>query len=208
MQEVRCKVHGKDLVLIDTPGFNDTDQQNRSDTVILESLMTFMKQSWEDNMLLSGIIYLHPLTDARMTGSSITNLSMFRRLCGDENLKNVILATTKWDETRPDTAQQRQDELESPEGFWGPYIAGGSKVRQFMNTKESAVEIVEEILGLGRFVPKIQEEAVAGTRVRDTDAGVYLTQALDQLREIHEKETAALRAEIELAKSRRKILGN
>jgi len=204
IQDIRCKVHGKDVVLIDTPGFNDTDQENRSDTAILESVMDFMKESWDNKMLLSGIIYLHPLTDARMTGSSIRNLDMFRKLCGDDKLGNVILATTKWDDTPLADATRRQAELESPSGFWSLYIAGGSKVRRFMNTEASALALVGEILGLGRFVPRIQQESVLGKTVRDTDAGAYLNQRLEKLRREHQKETAALRSEIAKARSDRK----
>ena len=37
----------------------------------------------------SGLIYLHDISGARMTGSILKNLRMFRTLCGEENLRNV-----------------------------------------------------------------------------------------------------------------------
>lgn len=83
-------------MLVDTPGFNDTNQHERSETAILSSLMDWMKEAHSERLLLSGIIYLYPINEARMTGSNVRNLNMFRRLCGDNNMQNVFLVTTKW----------------------------------------------------------------------------------------------------------------
>ncbi|KAF2233095.1 hypothetical protein EV356DRAFT_421556, partial [Viridothelium virens] len=198
IEEIPCKVGDKYVILVDTPGFNDTNQKDRSDTDILANLADWMQESWSEDMLLSGIIYLHSINEARMTGSSITNLRMFRKLCGDKNLKNVILATTKWGITPEADALRREKELDSPEGFWGPYIAGGSKIRRFENTQASACALVEEILDIGRdrFVPKIQEEVIKGKTLVETDAGAYLNQALVELNKKHAEEMAALREEI------------
>lgn len=158
-------------------------------------------------MLLSGIIYLHSLTDARMTGSSIQNLRMFRKLCGDENLQNVIMATTKWGITPQQDALEREKELLSPTGFWGVMIAQGSLIRRFENSEASAKALVEEILRTGqeRFVPKFQEEvAQRGKDLVDTDAGAYLNEKLKKLSEKHEQEKKILRDELDFARGRRK----
>lgn len=202
--EAKCEIDGKPVVLVDTPGFNDTNQRNRSDTVILEKLMDFMRESWEEKMLLSGVIYLHDLTEARMTGSNVTNLRMFRSLCGGDGLRNVFLTLTKWNETPLEDAERRQRELESPGGFWGPYLAGGSKICRFMNTKESAEDLVREILRGRRFIPQIQEETMKGKSVKQTEAGSLLNKALDELREAHAKETEALKAELARSASQSK----
>ncbi|CAL8578088.1 hypothetical protein XPA_003889 [Xanthoria parietina] len=47
-----------------------------------------------------------------MTHSSIQNLRMFRKLCGDHNLKNVVLATTKWGVTPLEDGSSQRKRLE------------------------------------------------------------------------------------------------
>lgn len=203
VEEVACKVGDRYVILVDTPGFNDS---TRSDTEILGVLADWMQESYSDNLLLSGIIYLHCISDTRMTDTSIQNLRMFRKLCGDKNLQHVILATTKWGITPEGDALRREEELKSANGFWAPMIAGRSLIRRFENTKESARALVEEILHLGQepFVPKIQEEVVSGMKLLDTEAGAYLNKALLELSEKHEKEKKALKEKMELAQKERK----
>ena len=75
-----------------TTGFNDTV---RSDIEILGLLVDWMKGSYGERQF-PGLIYLHDISSARMTGSILKNLRMFRKLCSEENLRNVILVTTKW----------------------------------------------------------------------------------------------------------------
>lgn len=202
VEEIPCKVGEKYVVLVDTPGFNDT---HRTDTEILSALADWMKVSYSENMLLSGIIYLHSISDTRMTHSSLQNLRMFRKLCGDDNLKNVILATTKWGVTPLEDAFRRERELTSEGGFWRTMIAAGSVVRRFENSTTSATDLVEEILDGGqKFVPAIQKEMVQGKKLADTAAGAYIEEAIVRLQKEHEGEKKALLEEVQRAKQERK----
>jgi len=63
------------------PGFDDT---SRSDTDVLKDVAFFLSQTYKHTVRLAGIIYLHRITDMRMAGSSLRNLTMFKKLCGDE----------------------------------------------------------------------------------------------------------------------------
>lgn len=203
IEEVACKVGDRYVILVDTPGFNDS---TRSDTEILGVLADWMQGSYSDDLLLSGIIYLHCISDTRMTNTSIQNLRMFRKLCGDKNLQHVILTTTKWGITPEGDALRREEELKTAEGFWGLMIAHGALIRRFENTKESARALVEEILhpGQERFMPKIQEEVVNGMKLSETEAGAYLSKALLELSAKHEQEKKVLKEEMELAQKERK----
>ena len=185
-------------MLVDTPGFNDTV---RSDTEILGLLVDWMKDSYGERQL-SGLIYLHDISGARMTGSILRNLQMFRRLCGDENLRNVILATTKWEITPQSDAILRERELCSDQGFWGLMISNGSRVRRFADTEESARSIVQQLLNTGSdgFTPKIQREVVEeGKSLWQTDAGAFIEEALARQARIHMEEMKSLVEEQERA---------
>lgn len=104
------------LYLVDTPGFDDT---NRSDTEVLRELATWLTDSYTAHIKLSGIIYLHRISDVRMQGSAKKNLFMFKKLCGNDALKNVILATTMWDRVSQSEGDARELELTSTMDFWG-----------------------------------------------------------------------------------------
>ncbi len=83
VEKFKCKIGPYNITLVDTPGFDDSE---RSDTEILTLIADWLQDSFEDRIFLSGIIYLHRISDIRMSGSSIKNLRMFRKLCGTENM--------------------------------------------------------------------------------------------------------------------------
>lgn len=72
----------------------------------------------QTDTLLSGIIYLHRISDIRMSGSSTKSLRMFRKLCGTENMSKVSLVTTMWDKVTPEEGARRERQLDGPDGFW------------------------------------------------------------------------------------------
>lgn len=202
-EEIPCKIGDKTVILVDTPGFNDTF---RPDTDILASLVDWMKASYQE-MQLSGIIYLHDIKLDRMYGSSLTNLRMFRRLCGDDNLKNVILATTKWSDPPKSEEASREEQLCSDEEFWGLMIQEGSLVRRFDNTKPSARALVEEILDTGKeyITPRIQHEVVElGKNISETEAGAFIDRRLIEQAQRHQQEVEGLMEEQDRARRKRK----
>lgn len=62
--------------------------------------------------MLSGIVYLHRINQPRMQGSAKTNMPVFKKLCGDNALGNAILATTMWDVTEVQLAEEREKQLQ------------------------------------------------------------------------------------------------
>lgn len=77
----------------DTPGIGDTC---RSDTRNLIGITDLLRNSGEKTKL-SGILYSHPIKRERMKDSATRNLSMFRRLWGENLSKPTVLATSFWD---------------------------------------------------------------------------------------------------------------
>ena len=113
------------VYLIDTPGFDDT---NRSDNEVLCEIASWLTASYTAKIRLNGIIYLHRISDLRMQGSAKNNLFMFKKLCGQKALKNVILATTMWDRISEAEGEARENELITTPDFWGWMVSQGSKV--------------------------------------------------------------------------------
>ena len=178
--------HGSnELVLIDTPGFDDTF---RDDAQVLQEVANYLASIYRQDMKLSGIVYLHDITKNRMSHGGTANLAMFQALCGDEPLKHVILATTRWGVLGEDSlksADAFEHELETKQAYWGGMIAKGSKVFRFQNTKESALEVLDSLISRREEITlQIQQEMVnEGRSVASTSAGEQLNQKLLELEE-------------------------
>ena len=192
---------GYDITLIDTPGFNDT---LRSETQVLKDIADFLEQAYKSNIRLNGIIYLQALTDRKMYGSSLRNLKMFRELCGEDPLKSVILATTGWGEAKKadklDKAMMNEKQLQTDPDFWQPLIKRGAAVERFMDTEESALEM---ILKLGNRTPvilKIQRELVDDSKdLIDTSAGQAVNEEIKKLEAKYKAEVLRMQQEIDEA---------
>jgi len=166
------------IYLVDTPGFDDT---SRKDSDVLKEIAGWLTDSYQNRILLKGILYLHRISDTRMTGSAKKNLFMFKKLCGNEALKNVILLTTMWEKVDPTEGERRQAILENTEGFWGFMIQRGSKAFRHMNNRESALTILKRLVPgcavspPGKVLLAIQSEMVNENKGLDeTDAGKEL----------------------------------
>ena len=86
-----------DVYFADTPGFDDS---SRADTDVLRNIVTWLGAMRENRLKLSGIIYLHRISDTRVGGTACRNLRMLQNLVGPDNMSNVLLVSTRWEEVR------------------------------------------------------------------------------------------------------------
>jgi len=136
---------------------------------------------YERGTKLAGIIYLHEISQARMFGTSRKSLAMFGKLCGNEAVKNVTLATTKWSRVFGDEGPRRETQLS--ETYWKRMLNLGSHMARFTDTPESAWDIVELIIEKKPIdALLIQEELVDLQRnLPETEAGKTLHSTLKEL---------------------------
>jgi hypothetical protein len=188
--------NGYNINLVDTPGFNDT---NKSETEVLQDIATWLKHSYEGDTRLNGVIYLHSLVNVRMEGSALRNLKMFRQLCGNEPLKNVILATTFWGEVNREVAEKREEELRTTPEFWGSMLSRGSTMKR-LTERRSAFDIVSTLLQKAPVTLKIQRELVEEDKsLIDTAAGQTVNEELIRLAEKHAEELSKIQQEMQEA---------
>ncbi|KAF3077352.1 Ankyrin-3 [Trichoderma lentiforme] len=182
--------------LIDTPGFDDT---SRSDVEVLQNIAVWLSDSFEHGTKLSGIIYMHRIIDTRMAGSALRNLSMFKKLCGENAYSSVVLATSMWNEVSEVTGAQRERELIETPKFWGHMHKKGSRVFRLDRTRESCLEIVKYIISLGSTtLLELQDEIVnKGRQIEDTEAGVQLNEDIIRERKKHQAELLALKTQMQ-----------
>lgn len=180
VKEYRFQDNGVKYVLVDTPGFNDTYQ---SDQVITTKILQWLESSYRNGALLNGVVYLHRLSDPRMGGKALSNLFMFRRLCGPNALENVVLATTFWEGLSQSDLESREAELINPKkDFWARMVAKGSQVKRLGLDRESGLRIVREIANNHKVVFQAQVDIVnQGVNIQDVAHKAITASQLDSL---------------------------
>lgn len=116
-----------------------------------------------------------------MQGPAKKNLMMFRRLCGDDALKNVILVTTMWDRVTFKEGVIREDQLKQTPEFWGWMTNKGSKTYRHSNTALSAHDLLRHFLPDFKqtITLDIQQEMVVEAKSLDqTGAGKELNSGI------------------------------
>ena len=183
---------------MDTPGFDDTD---RSDTEVLREIASWLTASYSSSIKLHGIIYLHRITDPRMQGSGMRNLHMFKKLCGDQNLSNVVMATCQWERVLEVDGIERERQLKETKNFWGYMIERGSQVHRHYNTRESALGLIDSLVGGTTSRPKIVLDIQAqmvdqGKDLASTGAGQAIDNAISNERERFARQIADSQADM------------
>lgn len=169
------------IYLIDTPGFDDT---TRSDTEVLKDIARWIGASYKSQILLHGIVYLHRISDPRLQASAKKNLLIFKKLCGQDALKKVILVTTMWDKVGPEEGEARERELIRTPEVWGYMMGKGSRHRRHLNTAETARGIVLSLASGSAIATSLQKELVDEQLSLDrTSAGQELESELRMERE-------------------------
>jgi NADH dehydrogenase/NADH:ubiquinone oxidoreductase subunit G len=121
---------------------------------------------------LHGILYLHRITDIRMGGISTRSFRLFKKICGDDTLKNVVIATTKWDLIAVEEGARREQELRTDGRFFKRALDLNAILARHNNTVGSAREILRTIFKNHPMALMIQRELVDEHRVlSDTLAG-------------------------------------
>jgi len=101
---------------------------------------------YERGGTLAGVLYFHRISDLMMGGISTRNLKMFRKLCGDTTLQNVVIVTNMWGEVGSRVGDAREAELMEDDAFFKPVLDKGGQMARHNNTVASAESIIRRIL--------------------------------------------------------------
>ncbi|KDR80546.1 hypothetical protein GALMADRAFT_222142 [Galerina marginata CBS 339.88] len=174
---------GYRLVLVDTPGFNDTFTE---DVHVLENIATWLAESYRKKMVVVGVLYLHDISLKRFTGTARRNLGIFSRICGNAALNKVIFATTNCGIVPAEADERHEAEMRST--HWKTMLDMGAEVHRFSGNSTSAWDIINVFLERAdthRNNPgplQIQRELVdEGITVHDTNAGKFLRKMKEKL---------------------------
>ncbi|GIZ48284.1 hypothetical protein CKM354_001135200 [Cercospora kikuchii] len=199
------ELDGHQVTLIDTPGFNDTV---RSEAEVLTAIANYMDFTYRNppHLKLSGIIYLQSIQDPRMYGSSLRNLKMFKDLCGESPMKNVVLATNRWEDARvtgqEQQARDKEVELRTRTEFWQPLLKRGAQMMRCEDDRESALSIVRRFIDNRPEVLQIQTELVEQSKpLIETKAGTTVNEEALRVEKKYQAELNQIRKEMDEARA-------
>lgn len=127
---------------------------------------------------------------------------MFRKLCGENTFRNVVIVTNMWSEVNEERGTAREQELASSNILFKPVLDKGAKMLRHSNNKESADAILRHFLDNHPITLQIQDELVhQNMSVAETAAGAQLEEEkqrlLEEERRKHEEELRRQREEAE-----------
>jgi len=126
---------------------------------------------------------------------SVRNFRMFRRLCGDSTLKNVVLVTNMWGKVKQDVGEARERELSDK--FFKAALDKGARLVRHHDTIESSHDVIRRIMENDPATLQIQRELVDERKdINHTSAGEAVSQEFNRLIKSHEAEVKALREEL------------
>jgi hypothetical protein len=192
------------VYLIDTPGFDDT---NRSNSDVLKTIAHYFSVSYAAGRFIDGLVYLHRISDNRMTGTAKQNINMFKEFVGGDNLSAITVATTMWKEGEMEDGLHREQELLEQPTYFGEIIDGGGRMLRHGPFKDddddddermSALSIVSHVLKKartrdGHLVLQIQRELIDERKpLGETRAGIVLSAQVQAAREGYERDLREL----------------
>ncbi|KAJ2934748.1 hypothetical protein H1R20_g2336, partial [Candolleomyces eurysporus] len=188
---------GLTVTLVDTPGFNDYDDMDidsKTDAEILQMIADFLKSEYAKERKFTGIVFLHSIAKPPVT-TTRKNMKMFKRLCGEGGIRNVVVATTFWDRVSHkrralQDAETDEEDLMESEGYLKelndagvPFVRTGqfdsSAPQPPGEQYQTPLSIVERLLGLEPVYLQFQNQMAEGKTIRETDAGLVIEEQLE-----------------------------
>ena len=141
---------------------------------------------------------MHRISDKRFSGIAGRNFKIFRELCGETGLKNVVLVTNMWGEVSNDVGEARERELAA--NFLKPALDKGAQMIRHHNTKQSADDVIRRIINNHPVVLQIQREVVDEHKdVTKTSAGEVVNEELAEAERRREADLKKAQEEMERA---------
>lgn len=123
---------------------------------------------------------------------------MFRKLCGESTLKNVVLVTNMWGKVEQTVGEARERELAGV--YFKPALDKDAQLARHYNTTQSSHDIIRRIMKNDPAALQIQQELVdEGKDIRSTAAGEAVNEELNKVIRRHEAEMNTLREEMRQA---------
>jgi hypothetical protein len=170
--------HDPNIVLVNNPAFNDV---GKSDKEILHLISGWLQQTYQRGIHVSGVIFFHRISDAKLEGTPMRNWRALEKICGDR-FKNVVIATTMWGEVDDGTGEARKQQL--------LHLVGNYPTQKFDHAnRASAAEILAPILEHRAKRPLLLQSEISDHHLslKQTSAARALYTQLEPLRSVYDR---------------------
>ena len=135
-----------------------------------------------------------------MGGAQTRNFRMFRSLCGDNALRNVVIVTNMWSRVEPEVGEAFEAELMTEDIFFKPALSRDARMARHTNTVPSAEAIIRLLIDNRPLPLRIQKELVDEHKdITETTAGQELDQELNNEIRKHLEDLRILAKEMDQA---------
>ena len=125
---------------------------------------------------------------------------MFRNLCGESALENVVIVTNMWSGVEPEVGDAREAELMGEDIFFKPVLEKGAQMARHEDTVPSAEAIIRLLINNRPLPLQIQTELVDERKdIVETSAGQELNRELNGQIRKHQEEIRVITEEMEQA---------
>ncbi|EAU87544.1 hypothetical protein CC1G_12343 [Coprinopsis cinerea okayama7 len=203
--------HGKTIRVVDTPGFNDfRSEGSKTDLEILTEISNLMKEEYDAGVKFSGVIFVHNISAPKIDRMARRNMVLFRKICGKESMKNVVVVTTFWDLVDFEQGESNERELQQEEGLLKELHDAGAKFFRMGHFEDGAQpdsdgfatpqQIVDHLLSLNPVWLQIQKEMETKS-VPETSVGSTLMNDFEELKADYRRNIETLQSEIATLRS-------
>lgn len=197
---------------MDTPGFDDSAKANLEVLNDIVSLLyCFALRGAE--IQIQGVIFLHDISETRLSGSQKKTLTVLKALVGEERMGNVIIGTTKWSPTG--SAKFQQEEQREKALLDDPWRGIYKTSRVYYGDKDMVVQIVSDLFTKPPVILLSQEEMLQPPHtIANTTAGRLAMpeglREIDELKKVYREQERifaeeAQRREVDLQKQLEEI---
>jgi len=147
----------------------------------------------EHKFWVTGVLFMHRITDNTFLGTADRVSTMLKNLCGDAAMNHLILCTTMWDRVPEEEGYERFDEL-CETGPWKEMISKGAGTAMISNlspnARAAAEKVVTQLIKNAEPVElAIQDEMVnQKLSVAGTSAGQVFNEHLQEVQAELERE--------------------
>ncbi|CUA69625.1 hypothetical protein RSOLAG22IIIB_04000 [Rhizoctonia solani] len=194
---------GRVINFFDTPGFDDSQKKPAEHLALIAVCLSELYESAQHRPHIHGVLYVHRITDNRMTGSSITNLRVFRKLIGPHVFKNLVFVTNRWTSPPNPTHVKFEDELVHDDQYFGRAIKAGARggvdyrIREGSTCSQAQETLLNLFLEYDPELLQIQRDLIDENKaIGDTEAGQVVFEDLNRFKEDIKKEVESLRQEL------------
>jgi hypothetical protein len=167
-------------------------------------VLFLVAHSYERGDMLAGILYFHRISDLKMGGAQTRNFRMFRSLCGDDALRNVVIVTNMWSRVEAEEGEAFEAELMREDIFFKPALERDARMARHENTVPSAAAIIRLLINNRPLPLRIQEELIDEHKdITETTAGQELDRELNNEIRKHQEDIRILAEEMEQATKER-----